>query len=105
MYCFNIQQINHLNWIAFLEPEDPQDQILVFPTMESLETTEQTTAATTTEQAGESEGSREALQEEADKGTEFTLEVHTDKPKIVEVKTPAPLPSRGDGPNNIPQVR
>jgi len=85
------------------ESEDPHGQILVFPTMISEETTEQTTAASTTEETVEAEGNPPATEEAADKGTEFTLEVHTFKPKIVEVETPAPLPSRGDGPNNIPQ--
>ncbi|KAM7422092.1 hypothetical protein PAMA_010255 [Pampus argenteus] len=72
----------------------------MIPTTEAPETTEQTTAAATTEEA---EDSPAATQEAADKGTEFTLKVHTDNPKIVETETPAPVPSRGDGSINIPQ--
>lgn len=89
------------------EPEDPQ--ILVFPTIGSLEPTEQTTAApaTATEEAGEAgdrnDSSPAAPEEAADEKAEFTVEVHTDIPKIVEPETPAPMPSRGDGPNSVPQ--
>ncbi|KAM7422091.1 hypothetical protein PAMA_010255 [Pampus argenteus] len=86
--------------IPTTEAPEAGDQILVFPTIKSLETTEQTTAAATTEEA---EDSPAATQEAADKGTEFTLKVHTDNPKIVETETPAPVPSRGDGSINIPQ--
>jgi len=90
----------------FSESEDPQGQILLFPTMTSEEITEQTTAAMTTEETAEAEaeGNPPATEEAADKGTEFTVEVHTVKPKIAEPETHAPLPSRGDGgPNIIPQ--
>ncbi|XP_019952360.1 hematopoietic progenitor cell antigen CD34 [Paralichthys olivaceus] len=84
------------------EPEDPQDQILVFPTVGPLQPTEKTTAAT--EEAGNVENSSPAAPEEAaDEGTQTTAEAHTDKPKVMEAETPAPMPSRGDGPRNIPQ--
>ncbi|XP_044073023.1 hematopoietic progenitor cell antigen CD34 [Siniperca chuatsi] len=83
------------------EPNNPEGQILVLPTMPFLELTEQTTAATATEEAEDNEDSSPAAPEEvADRATQFTVEVHTDVPKK---ETPAPMPARGDGPNNIPQ--
>ncbi len=88
--------------MAFAEPEDPQGQIVVFPTMKFQEATEQTTAATPTEEAGDNTGSSPAAPEVE---TELRVEVHTEEPKIVEPKTSAPMPPRGDGPNNIPKVR
>lgn len=74
--------------------------------MGSLEPTEQTTAAATaTEEAAEAGDNKEtAAPEEAAERTDFTVEVHTDVPVIVQPETPAPIPGRGDGPNNIPQV-
>lgn len=84
------------------EPHDPQ--ILVFPTAGPLEATEQTTATTptATEKAGDEAGD-ETADKTADGGTGFTVEVHTEIAKIAEPETPAPIPARGDGPNNIPQ--
>lgn len=80
--------------------------------MESLEPTEQTTDAPAMEEveeagdAGHNEVSSPAAPEEAtDEGTQFTAEAHTDIPKVMEPETQAPMPSRGDGPRNIPQVR
>ncbi|XP_026204639.1 hematopoietic progenitor cell antigen CD34 [Anabas testudineus] len=66
--------------------KDSQSQILIFPTPDL---TEQTTAAAATVEAAE----------------ETTDEVRpsTDKPQIVEPDTPAPMPSRGDGPQNVPK--
>ncbi|XP_042352872.1 hematopoietic progenitor cell antigen CD34 [Plectropomus leopardus] len=82
------------------EPEDPQIQ--VFPSVGPLNPTEQSTAAPTTAtatvDAGDSNDSGPAAPEE------FTVEVHTEAPKVAEPETPAPIPSRGDGPNNKPQV-
>lgn len=66
--------------------------------------TEQPTAATATEEAGQA-GDNNSSGPAAPKETEFTVEVHTDIPKIMEPETPGPMPARGDGPNNIPQVR
>ncbi|XP_070759583.1 hematopoietic progenitor cell antigen CD34 [Enoplosus armatus] len=93
------------------ESEDPQGQILVLPTMQSPEPTEQTTAATATEEAGEAgeagdnmDSGPTAPEDAGDEGTEFTVEVHTDMPKIVEPETAAPIPARGDGPINIPII-
>lgn len=85
------------------EPADPQ--ILVFPTVGSLEPTDQTTAAPATQEAG---GDETTAAEEAAEATEFTVDVHTVKNTIVVapevVDTPAPIPARGDGPNNKPQL-
>ncbi|KAM9859069.1 uncharacterized protein ACBR49_006744 [Aulostomus maculatus] len=85
------------------ESEDPQGQILVFPTPEPTETT----AATATEEAGDTgeaaEAGDEANSPVAEKETEFTVEVQTGKPVFPEPETPAPPPARGDGPDNKPQ--
>ncbi|XP_069005487.1 hematopoietic progenitor cell antigen CD34 [Embiotoca jacksoni] len=84
--------------------DDSQGQSLVLPTMALPEPSEQTTAATATEKAGDDEKRSPAGPEEAaDEGTEIAVEVHTDIPKIMDLETPAPIPSRGDGPNNIPR--
>lgn len=66
------------------------------------EATEQTTAATATEEAEDNKDSSSAA---PGVETEVKVEVHTDGPKSVEPETPAPIPPRGDGPNNIPKVR
>lgn len=73
---------------AFSVSKDSQSQILIFPTPDL---TEQATAAAATAEAAE----------------ETTDEVRpsTDKPQIVEPDTPAPMPSRGDGPQNVPKVK
>ncbi|XP_022617111.1 hematopoietic progenitor cell antigen CD34 [Seriola dumerili] len=90
------------------EPEDPQEQTLVFPTMESVEPHEQTTAATATEETEETgdvhneDSSPAAPEEAAEEGTQFTVVAHSVIPLIVEAETPAPMPSRGDGPRNKP---
>nr|XP_046238833.1 hematopoietic progenitor cell antigen CD34 [Scatophagus argus] len=81
--------------------EDPQK--VVFPTIGSLEPTEQTTAAAATEEAGDQNDN--VAPQEAAKEAEFTVEVHTDIPRRepLESETPAPMPPRGDGPVNIPR--
>lgn len=85
-------------------PKSEDPQVVVFPSVGSLEPTEQTTAATATEEAAEAGDNKEtAAPEEAAERTDFTVEVHTDVPVIVQPETPAPIPGRGDGPNNIPQ--
>ncbi|KAL7407785.1 hypothetical protein ABVT39_013624 [Epinephelus coioides] len=89
-------------------PESEDPQILVYPTMEPKAMTKQTTAApttaTATEQAVDNNDSNPAASEDtADENTEFTVEVHTDAPKVVEPETQAPMPARGDGPVNKPQ--
>ncbi|XP_076604292.1 hematopoietic progenitor cell antigen CD34 [Chaetodon auriga] len=82
--------------------EDPQ--VIVFPSVGSLEPTEQTTAATATEEAEEAGDNKEtAAPEGAAERSDFTVEVHTERPVIVQPQTPAPFPGRGDGPNNLPQ--
>lgn len=87
------------------EPQDPQ--IMIVPTPGSLEPTAKTTAApaAATEEAANSDDSGLAAPEDtADEKTDFTVEVHTDKPKVMEPETPPPMPPRGDGPNNKPQL-
>lgn len=84
------------------DTEDPQVQILVFPTMESPEPIEETTAATATEAAGNNEDAGPAApQEAADEGTDVNIQ--TEKPEIMKPETPAMIPSRGDGPADKPQ--
>lgn len=86
------------------ETEDPQVQILVFPTMESTELSEQTTSAAQ-EAGGVEDSSPSTPDEAADEGTNFTLEVHTIFPVFPEkTDTPAPAPpARGDGADNRPK--
>ncbi|XP_056294399.1 hematopoietic progenitor cell antigen CD34 isoform X1 [Pseudoliparis swirei] len=78
------------------EPQDPQ--MVVFPTMGSP--TEATTgaAATGTEEAGRHHNQAAA------EVTGVTARVHVNTTEIVAAETPAPLPARGDGPNNIPRL-
>lgn len=90
--------------------EDPQVQ--VFPTVNIADLTEQPTDVTAPEEegeageAGDAEGSDPAAPEEAaDEGTKVTVQIYTEGPIIVEPETPAPQPSRGDGPDNKPKVR
>ncbi|XP_053299318.1 hematopoietic progenitor cell antigen CD34 [Pleuronectes platessa] len=81
------------------EPEYPQ--VMVFPTPGPLQPTEKTTAAT--DEAGNAVNSSPAAPEEAaGEGTQTTAEAHTDKPQAEVADTPAPMPSRGDGPGNVP---
>ncbi|KAM3620789.1 uncharacterized protein V6R79_001965 [Siganus canaliculatus] len=88
------------------EPEDPQ--VLVFPTVGPLEVTEEATEAvpaaeeTGYEDAEEAEDT--AAPEETAEEAQFTVEVHTEAPVIVQPETPAPLPPRGDGPDNTPKL-
>lgn len=76
--------------------EDPQ--VLVFPTLAFQDLTEQTTAAAA---AGPEETG--VLGDGA--APEEASEERTTTPKVTEPETPAPLPPRGDGPANKPQVR
>ncbi|XP_054473552.1 hematopoietic progenitor cell antigen CD34 [Anoplopoma fimbria] len=90
--------------------EAPDPQIVVFPTMGSpSEATEQTTAAaaatptptptpTATEEAGHTQN------QAAGERTGVTDEVHVNTFITVDTETPAPLPERGDSPNNIPRL-
>ncbi|KAM9361332.1 uncharacterized protein ABDE67_022387 [Symphorus nematophorus] len=84
------------------EPEDPQ--VLVYPTVGTLEPTEQTTAPQSTQEAEEAGDDKTTAAEEAAEATEFTVDVHTAENKIAEAETPAPIPARGDGPNNKPHL-
>lgn len=82
------------------EPEDPQVQVLVFPTVGPLQPTEQTTAALVTEETGDN---KETLAPQpAAEGTEHTAE-EDNGDQVNTADTPAPIPARGDGPINIPQ--
>ncbi|XP_073324413.1 uncharacterized protein [Pagrus major] len=83
------------------EPEDPQVQVLVFPTPGPLPPTEQTTAAAATD---ETEDNQETpAPQEAAEEVEIKVEVHTEAPKNVAEETHGPMPARGDGPANKPQ--
>lgn len=82
--------------MTFAEHEDPQ--VLVFPTVASLELTKQTTMATPKE-AGDHNNNADP-----EKVVEFIGEVQTNVAKIAERETPAPQPPRGDGPTSRPQV-
>ncbi|XP_072237743.1 uncharacterized protein [Leuresthes tenuis] len=85
------------------ETDGPQGQVVVLPTMKPQKLTEQTTAATATEEAKESDNSGPAAQEDpAVEGTSSTDKVQTDR-TVVNPDTPAPIPPRGDGPLNIPK--
>uniref|UniRef100_A0A8D3A382 Hematopoietic progenitor cell antigen CD34 n=1 Tax=Scophthalmus maximus TaxID=52904 RepID=A0A8D3A382_SCOMX len=86
------------------EPEDPQ--VMVLPTVGPLNPIEKTTGAMATDEAGDA-GNNEvsspaAPEEAADEGAGYTVGVHTDKPKVAAAETPAPMPPRGDGPQNRP---
>lgn len=63
--------------------------------MESPQTTAENTAATT----GDANNQTSAPE---DRETKTTAGVNTEE--VMEPKTPEPLPSRGDGPDNLPQV-
>ncbi|KAK2861760.1 hypothetical protein Q5P01_001293 [Channa striata] len=65
-------------------PKNTQEQILNFPTVLITELTEQTTAPTATPQ-------------------EVDEMVQNSTPKIMELMSPTPMPSRGDGPRNKPK--
>lgn len=82
--------------MTFAEHEDPQ--VLVFPTVASLELTKQTTM-TAPKEAGDHNNNTAP-----EKGVEVIGEVQTNLAKISELDTPAPQPPRGDGPANRPQV-
>ncbi|XP_022046863.1 hematopoietic progenitor cell antigen CD34 isoform X2 [Acanthochromis polyacanthus] len=66
-------------------------------TTKAPEPTEETTAATATEAAGNNEDGGPAT----DEGTDVNIQ--TEKPEIMEPETPAMIPSRGDGPADTPQ--
>lgn len=82
--------------MAFTEQSDPQ--VLIFPTVGPLGTNLTTAAAHKDTQDGENS----AGQAETD---ELPLEVQTNGPKVMQPETAAPEPSRGDGPENKPQVK
>lgn len=74
--------------------------MLIFPTAGPLEPNLTTAAAAAHQdtQGDEDNGG----QPESD---ELPLEVHTSGPEKMQPETPAPQPSRGDGPENKPQVK
>ncbi|XP_075880986.1 uncharacterized protein LOC142887320 [Nelusetta ayraudi] len=78
-------------------PEQGDPQVLLFPTAGPLGPNLTTAAAPEDTQDDEDR----AGQAEAD---ELPQEVQTNGPKVMEPETPAPEPSRGDGPQNEPQV-
>ncbi|TNN51518.1 Hematopoietic progenitor cell antigen CD34 [Liparis tanakae] len=77
------------------ESLDPQ--MVVFPTMGSPNEAT-TAAATATEEAGRHHNQAAA------EVTGVTARVPVNTTDIVAAETPAPLPARGDGPNNIPRL-
>lgn len=79
------------------EQSDPQ--VLVYPTAGPLGPN-LTTAAAAQEDTQDNEDT--AGQAETD---ELPLAVQTNGPKVMQPETPAPEPSRGDGPENKPQVK
>lgn len=89
-------QTTNLNQMALTEQGDPQ--VLLFPTAGPLGPN-LTTAAAPEDTQGDEDSAGQA---EAD---ELPQEVQTNGPKVMEPETPAPEPSRGDGPQNEPQVR
>lgn len=76
---------------------------MLLPTMGSLEPSAQTTAAPAAAEPDEAGDEEDSATPEG--AAELSIEVHTNVPKIMEPETPAPVPARGDGPNNIPQVK
>lgn len=78
--------------------EQGDSQVALFPTAGPLEPNPTTVAAPEdTQDAGDGAGQLGA--------DELPLEVQTNGPEAVQPETPAPGPSRGDGPENKPQVR
>lgn len=72
--------------------------MLLYPTVRPLESNVTTAAPPKETQAdGDSAGQVEAAK--------FMLEQNTDHTIVMQPETPAPLPPRGDGPGNRPQVR
>ncbi|KAG8007579.1 Hematopoietic progenitor cell antigen CD34, partial [Nibea albiflora] len=89
---------------VFADSDEPQVQVLVFPTVGPLEQTEQTTAATATDDKGDDNNSGPAASmESTDGNSAFTVVEETDILKLFQAETSAPIPARGDGPINVPQ--
>ncbi|XP_061784953.1 uncharacterized protein [Nerophis lumbriciformis] len=68
--------------------------------LDSDEPAEQTTLVPTPVPTTDEEEATAAKSDAADDG-QVTIEVYPDQPQIQEQQTPAPLPGRGDGPDNI----
>lgn len=82
--------------MALTEQSDPQ--VLIFPTAGPLEPNLTTAAAhEDTQDNGDNAGQPDTV--------ELPVEVQTGAPKIMQPETQAPEPSRGDGPENEPQVK
>lgn len=75
--------------------------------MGPVQPSDQTTAAAaaTTEAADDKNSGHATPGGESHVEIMSTIEVHSDAPKLVAPETPAPIPSRGDGPSNLPKVR
>lgn len=82
--------------MAFTEQSDPQ--VLIFPTAGPLGPN-LTTAAVHEDTQNDEDSAGQA------KTDELPLQVQTNGPKDMQPETPAPGPSRGDGPENKPQVK
>ncbi|XP_036957470.1 hematopoietic progenitor cell antigen CD34 isoform X1 [Acanthopagrus latus] len=80
------------------EPEDPQVQVMDFPTPGPLQSTEQTTGI-----AIDEDDQQTAAPGDEGEGVEIKFEVQTDAPEKVAEETHAPMPARGDGPANVPR--
>ncbi|XP_056157181.1 hematopoietic progenitor cell antigen CD34 [Lampris incognitus] len=82
------------------ELETSEDQIVVFPTLGFLDLADETRVhpSSVAEEVGAVDS------EEVDnQAPDFTVQVLTEGPLVVDPQTAAPLPARGDGPVNIPE--
>ncbi|XP_071375217.1 hematopoietic progenitor cell antigen CD34 [Centroberyx affinis] len=86
------------------ETDQPEGQVLVFPTVDSVDPADQTTAAPTPEEAGEAEEPEDDGPTAPEEAGLFEVQTLTLEPIIVvEPETQAPQPARGDGPAEIPK--
>ncbi|TMS19621.1 Hematopoietic progenitor cell antigen CD34 [Larimichthys crocea] len=97
-----------LNAGVIAEEEEVVTGTLPTVKADAYEQTEQTTAATATEDKGDDNNSGPAAPIEAtDDNSAFTVVGYTDILKLFQPETPASIPAfipaRGDGPNNVPQ--
>lgn len=94
---FTSSYLTNICQIVFAAHVDPQ--VVIYPTMPDQNQTKQTTAAAAA--AGPEE--TDVLGDSA--APENASEEQTTMPKVTQPETPAPVPPRGDGPANKPQVR
>ncbi|XP_034056904.1 hematopoietic progenitor cell antigen CD34-like [Gymnodraco acuticeps] len=81
-------------------------QIQVFPSLSPVSeatTPAAATLAATPEAIDSNDSSHVDTEKSTDDTPEFTVEEHTEMPKTEEPETPAHVPARGDGPDNVPQ--